>query len=124
MDTIQVARQYLQALRECPAPEPESTSPARAALDPHVIRNLHAYVPLTPRTLRSQEAIWDAVGEWLDGWEAIGMLTAEASLGTWEVTSCIHVFGYCLYSRHRRWLPRFVLGESGDRPRPSCARLH
>jgi hypothetical protein len=82
---VHFAREQLQHIKTTPMPEPAANSAVRAALDPHVLRNLHTFVPLTPRTLRSQDATWEAIENWLDGWVEIGLLTAEDDLVAWEV---------------------------------------
>jgi hypothetical protein len=79
------ARQHLEAVKQHPILEPPASSPARSAIDPQVIRNLHAYVPLLPRELPSQDSTWTSIELWLNGWADVARLSAETSLVTWEV---------------------------------------
>jgi N-alpha-acetyltransferase 35, NatC auxiliary subunit len=95
---VHSAREQLRNIKATTVPEPDASSPARAALDPHVLRNLHTFVPLTPRALRSQDATWEVLEKWLDGWEEIGMLTAEDELVTWEVSQMRTRHGWGLFS--------------------------
>jgi hypothetical protein len=83
---LSTAKQLLKLLREGDIPDPPADSPAQAALDPHVLRNLHAFVPLTPRILRPQKDVWDIMAEWLDHWSEIASLASEDSVPTWEVS--------------------------------------
>jgi hypothetical protein len=86
LDTLLLAQEMLGLIRQQQVPEPSFDSPARAALDSNVLRNLHAFVPLAPRDLRSQPEIWDALELWFESWNETAHLTSEGELVTWEVS--------------------------------------
>jgi hypothetical protein len=91
---LSAGRKHLAFIQIHPVAEPAPDSTVRAALEPGVLAYLHAFLPLTPKPLISQDDAWSALHRRFDAWEEIGWLVNEPRLVSWEVRTT--------FSRHER----------------------
>ncbi|KAJ3892376.1 Mak10 subunit, NatC N-terminal acetyltransferase-domain-containing protein [Lentinula edodes] len=81
---LQSARHSLSVIRAHPCESISSSSPAHAAFDPYIARQLNTFLPVRVINVPSLEQTCDAYERLLNGWEDLAKLSKTYQLSTWN----------------------------------------
>lgn len=84
-ELLQSARHSLSVIRAHPCESISSSSPAHAAFDPYIARQLNTFLPVRVIDVPSLEQTCDAYERLLNGWEDLAKLSNTYQLSTWNV---------------------------------------
>ncbi|GAW03142.1 glycoside hydrolase [Lentinula edodes] len=83
-ELLQSARHLLSVIRAHPCESISSSSPAHAAFDPYIARQLNTFLPVRVIDVPSLEQTCDAYERLLNGWEDLAKLSNTYQLSTWN----------------------------------------
>ncbi|KAJ3869867.1 Mak10 subunit, NatC N-terminal acetyltransferase-domain-containing protein [Lentinula novae-zelandiae] len=81
---LQSARHSLSVIRAHPCESISSSSPAHAAFDPYIARQLNTFLPVRVIDVPSLEQTCDAYERLLNGWEDLAKLSKTYQISTWN----------------------------------------
>ncbi|KAI0792657.1 Mak10 subunit, NatC N-terminal acetyltransferase-domain-containing protein [Abortiporus biennis] len=90
---IRIARNHLNTILTQPqVPTPVPGSPALLAIDPHITRRLHNFIPIRMLELPDQDQVWASIDQLLKDWEELDKLLHSDSISAWDVGGLLGVW--------------------------------
>lgn len=93
-----IAKSILRRIKGRPSLTLDPDSAAFAAFDPRVNRRLQSMIPLCVLELPSQDKVWVAIEQFLDGLDNVDYLQEHHTLSAWEVGAFMTNFSFLIYA--------------------------